>query len=360
MVKSQTLKQAQALLQEVEMTKIELRQTDKSPFYQARFYINGRRYERSTKETNKRLASQVAKDVAYEILARTKYPQTLGAHTFEEAVERRIEEGISINDRGYLKWFKKELRGVLVSEIDKDTIWKLKQKYRKQADAKQKAKGKPPIKNQSVNRVFNVLHGTLSMCDKEWDWLEHSPKNLKLTEAPPKQKRILAKNEMKKIKRACLEIGKPYIYDILYFYVLTGFRKEELFQIKKGHIDLDFGTLLIPDQKNDDKNQTIYLNSEALKIAKKQMSSKGEMLFNGTNFRKIWNKVRDVAEIKNFVIHSFKHTATTNVAKHCKNREELKAFTRHKSDAGLKPYLHLIEEEDNKRIAELSTSWSKE
>ena len=125
------------------------------------------------------------------------------------------------------------------------------------------------------------------------------------------------------------------------------------------HNKLNFLSHLYLNKKNHDKNQTIYLNSEALKIAKKQMNSQGEMLFNGTNFRKIWERVRDVAGIKNFDIHSFKHTATTNVARNCGNREELKAFTRHKTDAGLKPYLHLIEEEDKKRIAELSTSWSK-
>ena len=165
---------------------------------------------------------------------------------------------------------------------------------------------------------------------------------------------------MQKLKIACLKIGKPYFFDILRFYVLTGFRKTELFRIEKDHVDLNQGTLLMPDQKNATHNQIIYLNSEALKIAENQISKNpGSMLFNTTNFRKIWEKVRKVAEIDNFDIHSFKHTATTNVAKHVRNREELKAFTRHKSDLALKHYVHLIEEEDKKRIAELSTNWSK-
>jgi len=351
MLRYKLLDEAQALLREVEMINIQLRKKDRSPFYQARFYIQGRQYEKSTGERNKTKAKKKAKDIVYSLLAKTKYPKTTGSHNFTEAVERRYAEGISKNDRLYLEWFKRELQGVLLSEIDKDLIWKLKQKYKKQ---------KKNILNQSVNRAFNVLYGTLSMCEEEWDWLELSPKNKKLkTPIPPKKRRVLAKNEMKKLQRACLEIGKPYIYDILHFYVLTGFRREELFRIKKEHIDLDEGTLLIPTQKNDDKNQTVYLNSKAQEIAKKQMNSKGEMLFNRTNFRKIWEEVRTVAEIKNFDIHSLKHTATTNVARNCGNREELKAFTRHKTDTGLRPYLHLIEDGDRKRIAELSTSWSK-
>jgi len=87
------------------------------------------------------------------------------------------------------------------------------------------------------------------------------------------------------------------------------------------------------------------------------MRTKGELLFDSTNFRKRWERIRAEAGIEDIVIHCLRHTATTNVARHCKNREELKAFTRHKSDAGLKPYLHLIEEEDRKRIQELSTKW---
>ncbi|MDA8857670.1 hypothetical protein N9I67_02440 [Gammaproteobacteria bacterium] len=63
-----------------------------------------------------------------------------------------------------------------------------------------------------------------------------------------------------------------------------------------------------------------------------------------------------MADVPDIVTHSLGHTAATVVAKNCKNKNELKAFARHKSDAGLKRYIHLIEE-DKKRIQELSTKW---
>ena len=53
----------------------------------------------------------------------------------------------------------------------------------------------------------------------------------------------------------------------------------------------------------------------------------------------------------------FRHTAATVVAKNCKNQDELKEFTRHKSDKGLEPYKHLIEEEDKKQIQEKATAF---
>ena len=209
--------QARSLLGEIEMMNIELRKTDKSPFYQARFYINGKQQERSTKETNKRLARKVAENIVYDLLARSKYPQTIGAHTFEEAVQRRLDEGISKNDERYLNWFREEIGDLLLSEIDKDLIWKLKQKYKKQRKAK----------NQSINRAFTILNGTLSKCVL-WDWLEQAPKDLKLKASTPKKRRCLKKNEITDIKKVSMEIGKPYLFDIIHFYLLTGFRKEEL------------------------------------------------------------------------------------------------------------------------------------
>ena len=95
MVKSKTLEQAQALLKEVEMINITLRKTDKSPFYQARFSLEGKKYEKSTGEKDKVKARAKAKDIVYSLLAKTKYPKNIGSHNFSEAYERREIEGIS-------------------------------------------------------------------------------------------------------------------------------------------------------------------------------------------------------------------------------------------------------------------------
>ena len=346
MLQSKTLKQAQLLLEEIEMIDIELRKKG-SPFYNARFTIQGKRYEKSTRETDKAKARSIAKDIVYELLAREKYPTTLGSYSFKEAVERRLMEDISDNDRLYLKWFQKNLKGYLLSEIDKDTIWKLKQKYKKE---------KPNIKNQSINRPFNTLHGLLTKC-VDWDWIEHAPKNQKLKQQPPKMRRVLTKKEYDSLREVSFKLGHPEIWDLIDWYCHSGMRKTEAHLIKKEHINLEEGTYCIPKQKNEEQNQIIYLNSAQLKIAERRMRTKGELLFDITNFRRRWEKVRTEAEIENIDIHCLRHTAITNVARHCKQREELKAFSRHKSDAGLKPYLHLIEEEDKKRIQELSTKW---
>lgn len=355
MVQSKTLNQAQALFKEAEMIKITLRKKGNSPFYQARFTIQGKPYEKSTKEKDKTKALKIAKQIVINELAREKYPTTLGSHSFDEAVERRLMEDISYNDKRYLEWFQKNLKGYLLSEIDKDTIWKLKQKYKKEADKKQKQKGKPPIKNQSLNRPFNTLHGLLSDC-VEWDWLDHAPKNQKLKEDPPKVRRPISKEEYYSLKEASYKLGHPEIWDLIDWYCHSGNRKTEAHLIKKEHINLEEQTYYIPKQKNQKMNQIIYMNSVMLKIATERMETEGEMLFDTTNFRKRWERVRAEAGIEDIDIHCLRHTASTNVAKQCRGREELKAFTRHKSDISLERYIHLVEE-DRKRIQEHSTKW---
>ncbi len=356
MLNSKTLNEAQALMKEVEMIKINIRLQGNSPFYYARFTIDGKRHEISTKETDKRQAKKVAENLVYETLARKKYPQTLGSHSFAEAYERRFIDGLKKNDKLYLNWFNKKLKDCLLSEIDKDTIWKLKQKYRKEANKKQQKIGKPPIKNQSINRAFKPLYGTLSLC-VEWDWLEHAPKEQKLKPEPPKARRPIEPQEYKAIKKAAVQLGLTNVIDMVDWYIASGFRYQEAFNIKKEHIDLNNATLLIPDQKNQKHNQIVYLNSVQLKIVTKYINTKGEMLFDATNYRKRWEKVRALAGVPDIVTHSLRHTAATVVAKNCKNQDELKEFTRHKSDKGLEPYKHHIQEEDKKQIQEKATAF---
>ena len=88
-------------------------------------------------------------------------------------------------------------------------------------------------------------------------------------------------------------------------------------------------------------------------------STNRDLVFNKRNFRKLWEQIRSMANLSGIDIHSLRHTAITNVAKNCRNREELKSFSRHKSELGLKPYLHLIEEKDKRQIAELSSIWEQ-
>ncbi|MDG1230087.1 MAG: hypothetical protein P8P51_03155, partial [SAR86 cluster bacterium] len=52
-------------------------------------------------------------------------------------------------------------------------------------------------------------------------------------------------------------------------------------------------------------------------------------------------------------IHSLRHTAITNVSRNVDSPYRLKQFSRHKTESGLKPYLHLTDK-GRREVVELS------
>lgn len=349
MLKSQLLTQASDLIKEANMIKKTYRKLGRSPYYSVIFKLPNQS-ERKAISTKKKILKQARLEgslIVEEALARKKYPQTLGSHSLREAIDRHLQEDVTKNDRLYLQYFRKKIGNYLLIEIDQDLLWELQQKYLRE---------KPGIKNQSVNRAFSILHGTLNRCLK-WKWLEHAPKHYKLTEKERSLRRTITKEEFHRLKEACLKIGKPYFADILEFYKLTALRKKELWKIEKSHINFQDATLLLPTQKNGQLNQHYTINSEALRIAHKYIHTPGDYLFNTSNFRKIVERIRVIAGVPDFTIHMLRHTAITIVARGSRKRELLKAFSRHKSDIGLKPYDHLVEDYGYKDTADLSKGW---
>lgn len=350
MINSQYLSNAQSLLIEVEMINISIRAKTNTPYLRARYTLKGKRYEISTKETNRKLALKKAKEHIYRQLAEAEYPDTLGSKLFKEAYERKLLEGTGKNNKGYLEWFNSKLMNTPIGEIDKDMIWELKKKYKKE---------KPQCKkNQSLNRAFNALHGLLSDCEK-WDWLERAPKNYKLKSDQEDTRRNISQEEANRLREASFQIGKPHIWEIIDFALNTGFRLGELKAMLKKNVCFETSRYLMPNQKNKKQNDPIDLNAKAMKIIERSISEEREEVFNFVNFRRYYEKVRDLSGIEGWDFHTTRHTAITNVASNSQNTAEIKTFSRHKSDVSLKRYVHLIDEQKRKEIAERATNWAK-
>ena len=347
MVNSKYISEALSLTQEVEMINIAIRKNSKSPYLYARYSFQGKQKEFSTGETDNKRALRKAKEIIANRLAQDKHQTSIGSRPFQDAYERKLINGISKNDKGYLNWFRKHLKTTPIAEIDEDLLWKLKQKYIKE---------KTPIKNKSVNRAFNTLHGLLTDCYK-WKWIKTLPKHDKLKEEPDEPRRAIGKDEANKLREACFQIGKPYAWDIFNFSIQTGFRFCEIENIEIKNICLQTGRYLMPDQKNDEHNEWIYLNDIAKEIIDRNFNSNNKYLFNFTNWRRIQERVRKVADLKDFTPHCLRHTAITNVASRCTDKRSLKRYSRHKTDVSLERYIHLLEEEKMKDTAELASSW---
>ena len=238
-----------------------------------------------------------------------------------------------------------------IEDISKDTLWKLTSHYQK---------SKSPIKGQSVNRAMKPLYAVLNLCLK-WEWTDKSYTQEKLRIDQPKERKALSEEEINRLLSATIKTGYTYLHDPILFYLLTALRKEELNRIKKEDILDNGSTLGISVQKNGTYNEKIPLNAKAQEIVARNIAkSKSDYLFSSPNsirgnlgeFKKAWAIVKKEANVETD-IHSLRHTAITNVSRKVDSPYRLKQFSRHKTESGLKPYLHLMDK-DRREIVELS------
>jgi integrase len=338
------LEQASELLRETEAMKYSLRKGDyDSPFFYVNFRIEGKRHNLSTKETIKSKAKIKALEIIREKLSKRKFPQSFGSHTFQDSVNRFISERgvITKEDQITLNWFIEQIGDMKIGLISKDIIWKLKRKRMSRINASTGM----PVKPQTINRVFNIFHSVLNKCE-QWDWLDHAPLHQRLKESRPLGRKSLNNDQIKRLIEASLKLGIPHMGDIILFLRNTGLRKSELLSLKKSNLLYDGDAIGLDKQKNGEFNEVYFISSQAKKIAIKHSTRKSEdeHLFNITNFRGKWEKIRDVARIETD-IHSLRHTAITEVAKKIDSPYKLKQFSRHKTDAALKRYIHLTEKD---------------
>ena len=163
---------------------------------------------------------------------------------------------------------------------------------------------------------------------------------------------------------ACYTTNNEYLVNPIMFALCTGFRLNEIRQLKKDNVATCKTKIILEEQKNGDKDETIVLNKQAQTILMEALLNPSEYVFfsprskDGSigDISTAFTTVRKAAGLhtrkvfKDF--HSLRHTSTTEVAKGVKNVIELQQFTRHESLTALKRYLHLF---DNRReIAELA------
>lgn len=335
-----------------------VRTEGKSPFYYVCFSVNGKRKHLSTKETNKKLATQKARVILMEYLDLASQ-SPLERKTLNEAIEIYSKKAKTENStKSYFRFWKTHLGKELITDITQEQLDSLRDLYQEERQCKA----------QSVNRAFTPMYALLNMC-KEKKWTTTSYHHKKLPKENVKKRRTITDAEFKKILEACKESGNEFLCDPLLFYMNTGFRKEELVNLKREDVERDSQSVTLRAQKNGTINQQIKLNSVAWQIVLRNLlKSNQEYLFSGRgrngslgDFKKAWTTVRRIAGISDIDIHSIRHTAIMKVASapECNSEYKLRQFSRHKSSGGLEAYLHELNKEKLLETMELA-SWGQE
>ncbi len=111
-----------------------------------------------------------------------------------------------------------------------------------------------------------------------------------------------------------------YLHPMVLLSINTGIRRGELFKLTWCDINFDRATLLAKTSKSKKhtyKVRYIPLNSEAMKVLKvwnKQSIKQNEFVFINeetgkpfTTLKKVWNTIKEKANLKNFRWHDFRH-----------------------------------------------------
>ena len=134
----------------------------------------------------------------------------------------------------------------------------------------------------------------------------------------------------------------PWVFVMLLY--LTGARKSEWANAKWEN--LDGSVLRLEDHKTKNKtneDRCIFLNATALKLLDllPRENYPGENILKIKDPKRFWNKIRNVADLKDFRLHDFRHQFCSDAANEGINTIRIAKLVGHKSLASMQRYQHI-------------------
>ena len=232
---------------------------------------------------------------------------------------------------------------------------------------KYKAQRLQDVEPASVNREIACLR---HMCNKamEWGYGKKSPvAGVKLLKEPPGRIRYLETEEIDgllqaidSLKRGCSQYLRPIVVPALN----TGFRKNEILQLKWGDIDLKEKKITVKRTKNNEVrtvpiNDTLY--QEMVKLTRHPES---EYVFcdkNGIPYgdvKKSFGNALLVAKIKDFRFHDLRHTFASHLVMRGCDLRTVQQLMGHKDIKMTMRYSHLSKAHLQEAVSKLDSLWT--
>lgn len=326
------------------------------------YYVKGER-KRQKIGPSKKLALQVLEDVHVKI-AKGEY---LGIHEekrilFEEYAKEYL---LYSKANKALKSYKRDVTslnglrvvfgGYYLFEIGPFMV----EKY--------KAQRLQDVEPASVNREIACLR---HMCNKavEWGYGTKSPvTGVKLLKEPPGRIRYLDTAEIDELLKAVDSLKRgcsQYLRPIVVLALNTGFRKNEILQLKWEDIDLKEKKITLKHTKNNEirtvpVNDTLY--RELVKLTRHPES---EYVFcdkNGIPYgevKKSFGNALSVAKIKDFRFHDLRHTFASHLVMRGCDLRTVQQLMGHKDIRMTMRYSHLSRAHLQEAVSKLDSLWT--
>lgn len=170
------------------------------------------------------------------------------------------------------------------------------------------------ISNSTINRALSVWRRMHNVAGKKRlypvhmiDWSEV------WLDEPPLRERQLSPDQVKDVLRRL----PPHAQEIVIFAVMTGARKTQVLTLEWDRVDLEGRTVTVwRKHRKQNAPHTIDLNDAAFQIlVMRRESSTGPMVFDTTNFRKLWDSAIEDCKLEGVRFHDLRHTAGHWLAK---------------------------------------------
>lgn len=284
-------------------------------------------------------------------LGQFKFDQHKSQHTYNEIVERFLQDGALEHHRSvedtlrHLDYWKERLGAYALVHITPELIGKERQLLLDSPSSKGKKRS-----TATINRYMASLSSSLSYAVKQLRWIEESPCShlIKFKESPGRD-RVLTVEEIDKLLSACLESRSPYLYCIVLIAITTGARQGEILNLEWKHIDFENKLAYLKETKNG-RPRSISLVPPVIEQLQRlyNIRQKGKSLvfasrtaFGRIDIKKAWRGALQKAGIENCRAHDMRHTFATLAASQGASNLELATAMGHRTLQMLLKYTHL-------------------
>lgn len=203
----------------------------------------------------------------------------------------------------------------------------------------------------TANRHLSLLSKLFKLA-MQWERVTKNPcQGIKKHKENNQRDRYLSQDEIQRLFQAMAQESNRVTVAALTFLLLTGMRKEEALQAKWEALDLERGTLFLPQTKSG-KSRHVVLNPDALALVKAQPKRDGNpYLFPGkvpgqalNNPHKCFRRILNAAGIENLRIHDLRHSFASLAVNAGATLYQVQHLLGHASSQTTQRYAHLADQ----------------
>lgn len=309
------------------------------------FTFDGKRYRRSTKTSDRKLAEKIYNKVLTQLVERQWLDKPEGDDkTFKELADKYVNEYAKFNKRSWQKdaerlnnHLVKFFGEMIVTEITPKIIFSYKiQRY---------SQG---VCGGTINRELTIMKHMYSVAVREWEWTRDNPvKRVKMEKENPPKDRWLAYEEEERLLKACPD----WLKEIVIFALNTGLRQGDILSILWKDVDLENGIILLNISKIGTRD-SIPLNSIVWDLLRRKASERTHLSsdyvfpseagtrMDGGNLRTDFMKALKKAGVKDFRFHDLRHTFATRLVQNGVDLYMVQRLMHHKQIQTTMRYAH--------------------